>query len=171
MTINKKRCLMAMLQRNRLREFLFACDMKISFNKRILAVGACLLAAAFVISVTPWYHAYCAEDHRWTCAKIRKTIDWDYAHRLEDGETGSIGLLEQVIAARFESDEYTVIPASSVTPADKESPEGTIVIGLCKDGGTFHITLREGTYVTVTCDAENHDVDYYDLLIEQGVID
>lgn len=135
-----------------------------STNRKILAAGVVTLAVAFVISLTPAYHAYLAADHRWTCAKIRKTLEWDYGHALEAGESGSIGLLTQMLESRFETDEFTVIPASSVTPATNESPEGTIITGLCRDGGSYHVSVKGDGYITVTCDMENHDVDYTEYL-------
>lgn len=138
--------------------------MIISNNRKILAAGGFLLAAAFVISLTPWYRAYCADDHRWTCAKVRKGIEWSYEQQIESGESGSNGLLTQVLGARYEADEYTVIPASSATPADKESPVGTIITGLCREGGSFHIHENGDGTITVTCDLSNHDVDYSDYL-------
>lgn len=134
--------------------------MRWSYKRTIAFVGAGILVAALVVSLTPWYKAYCADDHRWTCAKIRAIVDWDYGNALDAGESGSIGLLTKVLDAHFEADEYTLIPASSVTPADEESPEGAILVGLCKDGGTLHISVRENGCVTLTCDVEGHDIGY-----------
>lgn len=133
-------------------------------NRKICAAGAAILAVAFVFSLSPWYRAYCADDHRWTCAKVRKVLQWDYAHRIEDGESGSVGLLVEVLELRHAADEFTVVPASSVTPADAENPEGTIITGLCKDGGAFLIHEDADGMITVTCDVPGHDVDYADYL-------
>lgn len=138
--------------------------MHLSTNRKILAAGAAILAVSFVVSLTPWYRSYCANDDRWTCAKVRKTLEWDYANAMDAGETGSIGLLTKALEARYDTDEFTVIPASSVTPAEAESPEGTILTGLCRDGGSYHVTVRDDGHIAVTCDAEGHDVDYTEYL-------
>lgn len=138
--------------------------MHLSNNRKICAAGAVILAASFVISLTPMYRAYCVNDHRWTCAKVRQTLIWDYGHALEAGESGSVGLLARELEARYASDEFAVIPASSVTPADAESPEGAIITGLCRDGGSYHVSVGDDGRLTVTCDADSHDVDYAEYL-------
>lgn len=135
-----------------------------STNRKICAAGAVILAVSFVVSLTPMYRAYCDDDHRWTCAKIRKSIEWDYAHAVEAGERGSMALLSRVLENGYDADEYTVTPASSTIPNDTESPEGTLILGLCKEGGAFLVHVNADGTISVTCDAEGHDVDYTEYL-------
>lgn len=132
--------------------------MKWSTNCKILSAGAVLLAAAFLISLTPWYRAYIAHDHRWTCAKLRKVIEWNYGERLRekagDQSVDARALLEQVVRDSYSAKEIAVI----------EEKTGTETIylmdGLCRDGGTFRAEMNVDGNVYVRCDHEGHDVDY-----------
>lgn len=127
--------------------------------------GGVVLAVTFVVSITPWYHAYMDRDAQWTCAKLRKSIEWNYAALQSDGVTqyiaGSLDALEASLQRTNRSLDYAVEQIEDET-------DGThfAIPGLCRDGGTFQVYLEDGS-IRVLCDARNHDVDYMDLPVHE----
>lgn len=136
--------------------------MRLSSNRKILVTGAFILIAIFVISLTPWYEAYCAHDHRWTCSKIRKSFEWNYhdlvADAASDYSYGQMDTLEAVIHKTYSAQEITLVPEDGESGYSRYAIEG-----LCRSGGTIHIAMNDTGEIRVTCDAPNHDVDYTEI--------
>lgn len=134
--------------------------MQLSTNRKILGVGAAVLLIAFVVSVTPWYRAYIANDHRWTCAKLRKSIEWNYAYLLDTAaDQYTAGSQEAVAAALHRAnsrDEY-VLAGSAQDGVAYE------ITGACREGGTFLVYIDDAGYLSVRCSLSEHDIDYTQL--------
>lgn len=145
--------------------------MRLSKNRRILATGALTLVLAFLVSLTPWYDAYCAYDARWTCARLRKSIQWNYEWVLEADLTtyapGTEDLLRQAQRRAYDAQTVDPIPEEGENPAYHYYA----IPGLCRDGGTIHVVMDDAGWIQVTCDESNHDVDYTEILdvINNGI--
>lgn len=136
--------------------------MKWSTNRKIMAVGIGVLLMAFVVSLTPWYDAYIAHDNRWTCAKLRKSIEWNYSGLLEENLTtyapGSEELVQQAQKQTYRTIDVEIVPESS-----DDGYYHYVIRGLCRDGGTIHATVDDSGWIHVTCDLQDHDIDYTEL--------
>lgn len=136
--------------------------MRLSTNRKIVIAGAAILLIAYLISLTPWYHAYMARDHRWTCAKLRKAIEWNYDGTLQDAADGTYaGSQEATLDALRRTNSR--IDYDLVAAADKAAGVRYEMDGICRDGGTFLFVFDESGNLSVRCSASGHNVDYTEL--------
>lgn len=137
--------------------------MRLSTNRKILAAGALILLIAFLVSLTPWYDAYMAHDHRWTCAKLRKSIQWNYEYVLDADLTtyapGTGELLEQALVRAYDAQRVDPVEESGEEPAYHYYA----IPGLCREGGTMHVIMNDAGWIEVNCDYPDHDIDYTEL--------
>lgn len=130
----------------------------ISTNRKIVAAGTVVLLLAFLISLTPWYHAYMTYDYKWTCAKFRKNIQWNYEAILSDAASPDAADAESALADAVKS-------TNRGTEYELEQIDAQIwhISGICRDGGTFVVTIGGESRITVDCDHAGHDKDYTQL--------
>lgn len=126
-------------------------------NRKIIATGALVLLIAFIVSLTPQYDSYMANDHRWTCAKLRKVIEWNYddviGRDADQYPAESLEAVQEVLRGMDISDDYEL--TESVR-------DGVLceITGACREGGTFLVSFDDAGYIAVRCSLPEHDVDY-----------
>lgn len=125
-------------------------------NRKIFTTCWWILIAAFIISLTPWYTAYCAHDDAWTCAKYRQIVQWDYSSCLKENngkyDTGSEDLLRQALVRTYKASDYTLTQES-----DEAGEHCYALEGICRSGGTIHIVMDDAGNIVLTCDTAGHE--------------
>lgn len=130
--------------------------MRFTTNRKILAVGAFILLACLVVSLTPWYRSYVAADHEWLCAKYRALVEIKYRELASDNAAASESaetLVEQAIEMFYTRSEYTVSAADG-------GDDIYVIDGLCPAGGQYTTSYDEQGMLQVTCSEDGHDLFY-----------
>lgn len=128
-----------------------------SINRRILAIGSLILLVCLVVSLTPWYQGYTAEDERWGCAKLRMLLETYEDEANDDIDISEMAeeRLSRAVSSFYRRSEY------GVTTVDGEDDTYTIE-GLCPTGGQYTVHIDEKGRYHVSCDVAEHDNDYSD---------